>query len=118
VLLGAGSWHLGFTVADPDRPGQWQGLFSSGLPLARAVGPIVLSTLVLTWTGPGWVVLAAVFGGAGLALRPVASWAERRQPIRNPDEIAALICLIVTINAWNAIGVSTRTWQPGTYQPD
>jgi AhpD family alkylhydroperoxidase len=36
----------------------------------------------------------------------------------NPDEIAALICLLVTINAWNAIGVSTRTWQPGTYQPD
>jgi len=36
----------------------------------------------------------------------------------NPDEIAALICLVVTINAWNAIGVSTRTWQPGTYQPD
>jgi hypothetical protein len=36
----------------------------------------------------------------------------------NPDEIADLICLVVTINAWNAIGVSTRTWQPGTYQPD
>jgi hypothetical protein len=35
-----------------------------------------------------------------------------------PREIAALVCLIVTINAWNAIGVSTRTWQPGTYQPD
>ena len=33
------------------------------------------------------------------------------------DEIAALVALIVTINAWNAIGVSTRTWPPGTYQP-
>ena len=32
-------------------------------------------------------------------------------------EVAALISLIVTINAWNAIGVSTRTWEPGSYQP-
>src|SRR6266545_7452056 len=28
----------------------------------------------------------------------------------NQDEIAALVSLIVVINAWNAIGVSTRTW--------
>jgi AhpD family alkylhydroperoxidase len=32
-------------------------------------------------------------------------------------EIAALVSLIVAINAWNAIGVSTRTWVPGSYQP-
>jgi AhpD family alkylhydroperoxidase len=34
-----------------------------------------------------------------------------------PDEIGALVSLIVTINAWNAIGVSTRAWAPGSYQP-
>jgi AhpD family alkylhydroperoxidase len=33
------------------------------------------------------------------------------------DELAALVSLIVTINAWNAIGVSTRAWEPGSYQP-
>jgi AhpD family alkylhydroperoxidase len=33
------------------------------------------------------------------------------------DEIGALVSLIVTINAWNRIGVSTRTWVPGSYQP-
>jgi AhpD family alkylhydroperoxidase len=33
------------------------------------------------------------------------------------DEIAALISLIVTINAWNAISVSTRAWTPGSYEP-
>jgi AhpD family alkylhydroperoxidase len=32
------------------------------------------------------------------------------------DEIAALLCLIVAINAWNAVGVSTRAWQPGSYE--
>ncbi|HUD80534.1 MAG TPA: carboxymuconolactone decarboxylase family protein [Streptosporangiaceae bacterium] len=33
------------------------------------------------------------------------------------DELAALVSLIVTINAWNAIGVTTRAWLPGSYQP-
>jgi len=33
------------------------------------------------------------------------------------DEVAALIGLIVTINAWNAISVTTRAWEPGSYEP-
>lgn len=32
-----------------------------------------------------------------------------------PDEVAALVCLIVTINAWNGLSVSTRAWLPGSY---
>ena len=32
----------------------------------------------------------------------------------SPDEIAALLSLIVAINAWNAIAVSTRAWTPGS----
>ncbi|HEX7164255.1 MAG TPA: carboxymuconolactone decarboxylase family protein [Trebonia sp.] len=34
-----------------------------------------------------------------------------------PGEIAALLSLIITINAWNAIGVTARAWTPGSYQP-
>jgi AhpD family alkylhydroperoxidase len=34
-----------------------------------------------------------------------------------PDEVAALVSLIVAINAWNMISVSTRAWEPGSYQP-
>ena len=33
------------------------------------------------------------------------------------DEVAALVSMIVTINAWNAISVTTRAWEPGSYQP-
>jgi AhpD family alkylhydroperoxidase len=33
------------------------------------------------------------------------------------DELAALLSLVVTINAWNAISVTTRCWEPGSYQP-
>jgi AhpD family alkylhydroperoxidase len=32
------------------------------------------------------------------------------------DEIAALVSLLVAINAWNAIGVSLHAWVPGSYQ--
>src|SRR5262245_2695609 len=35
----------------------------------------------------------------------------------SPDEIGALLSLIVTINAWNAISVATRAWVPGSYEP-
>ena len=35
----------------------------------------------------------------------------------SPREVAALLSLIVTINAWNAIGVAARCWEPGSYQP-
>jgi AhpD family alkylhydroperoxidase len=33
------------------------------------------------------------------------------------DELGALVSLITTINAWNALAVSTRAWEPGSYQP-
>ena len=29
-----------------------------------------------------------------------------------PDEVGALLALIVTINAWNALGVASRAWTP------
>jgi AhpD family alkylhydroperoxidase len=33
------------------------------------------------------------------------------------DEVGALVSLIVTVNAWNAVAVSTRAWVPGSYEP-
>ena len=47
---------------------------------------------------------------------PAAAYAAVAEQY-SPDEIAALLCLIVTINAWNTIGVTTRAWTPGSYQP-
>ncbi len=32
-------------------------------------------------------------------------------------EVAALLSLILTINAWNTIGVTTHAWLPGSYEP-
>ncbi len=47
---------------------------------------------------------------------PVAAYDEVAA-LFSADEVAALIGLIITINAWNTIGVSTRAWAPGSYQP-
>jgi AhpD family alkylhydroperoxidase len=33
------------------------------------------------------------------------------------QEQAALLSLIVAINAWNALGATTQAWEPGSYQP-
>jgi AhpD family alkylhydroperoxidase len=34
-----------------------------------------------------------------------------------PETLAQLIAQLVTINAWNRIGVTTRCWEPGSYEP-
>jgi AhpD family alkylhydroperoxidase len=43
---------------------------------------------------------------------PDADWEAAARHF-SPDELGALVGLIVTINAWNAIGVSTRAWPVG-----
>jgi AhpD family alkylhydroperoxidase len=47
---------------------------------------------------------------------PAAAY-DAAAEVLTPGEIAALLALIITINAWNAIGVTTRAWTPGSYQP-
>src|SRR5258708_49578 len=42
---------------------------------------------------------------------PAAAY-EAAAEVLTPGEIAALLALIITISAWNAIGVTTRAWTP------
>ena len=42
---------------------------------------------------------------------PAAAYDEVAEHF-SPDEIGALLALVVTINAWNAISVATRAWSP------
>jgi AhpD family alkylhydroperoxidase len=46
---------------------------------------------------------------------PAEAYAEVAEHYQ-PDEVAALVSLLVAINAWNTVGVSTRSWVPGTYE--
>ncbi|MFG2722744.1 MFS transporter [Streptomyces sp. NPDC048416] len=80
MMQSAGAWQIGFDLAQGDQQGQYQGFFGMGVPLARMLGPLLLTALVVDWGTPGWLLLGALFLGAGLALGPAVRWAERGNP--------------------------------------
>ncbi|MEV8535580.1 MFS transporter [Streptomyces sp. NPDC051211] len=71
----AGSWQIGFALAPADRIGQYQGFFGTGVPVARTLGPLLLTSLLLLWGIPGWLLLGGVFVAASYAMGPAARWA-------------------------------------------
>ncbi len=46
---------------------------------------------------------------------PLPVWEEAADSY-SEDELAALVALITAINAWNSVGVATRSWRPGSYE--
>ncbi|MEU3606839.1 MFS transporter [Streptomyces sp. NPDC035033] len=73
----AGSWQLGLGLAPADRIGQYQGFYGAGVPVARTLGPLVVTTLLIGGGPAGWLLLGGVFALAATATGPVARWAER-----------------------------------------
>src|SRR5690606_29522919 len=43
VLSQAGAWGLSFELADPRRPGAYQGMYSMAFAIAAMVGPLVIT---------------------------------------------------------------------------
>ncbi|MFG2874921.1 MFS transporter [Streptomyces sp. NPDC048337] len=72
----AGSWQIGFSLAPADRIGQYQGFFGTGVPVARTAGPLVLTSLILVWGIPGWLLLGAVLLAASYGMGPAVRRAE------------------------------------------
>ncbi|GAA3250349.1 MFS transporter [Nonomuraea helvata] len=77
MLLASGSWEIGFGLAPDDKQGQYQGFFGTGVAVARMLGPVVLTTLVLGGGTVGWLVLGAAFVAAGAAMAPAVRWGQR-----------------------------------------
>jgi MFS family permease len=86
VLCAAGVWvtaagfSLSFGLAPAHAQGQYQGLTLLGLDAAAAVGPALLTALVLGLGRPGWIVLGVGFAATGLLGPAVTRWAERTRP--------------------------------------
>ncbi|MYQ47572.1 MFS transporter [Streptomyces sp. SID4985] len=78
MLLGSGSWEIGFALAPPDKQGQYQGFYGAGTAVARLIGPLLLTTLILSGGTLGWLLLGALFLTAGLAMGPAVRWASGR----------------------------------------
>ncbi|RSS42970.1 MFS transporter [Streptomyces sp. WAC08241] len=72
----AGAWQIGFALAPADRIGQYQGFYGTGVPVARTLGPLLVTTLLIGWGVPGWLLLGGVFLIAGAATGPAVRWAE------------------------------------------
>ncbi|MEV5571790.1 MFS transporter [Spirillospora sp. NPDC052269] len=71
MLHSASAAELGFGLAQDGRQGQYQGFFGMAPQLARMAGPMVLTSLLVGWGSPGWLVLGALFLLSGLAVGPV-----------------------------------------------
>lgn len=72
----AGSWQIAFDLAPADRIGQYQGFFGTGVPVARTLGPTLVTALVISWGAPGWILLGGLFLAAGCAMGPAVRRAE------------------------------------------
>lgn len=72
----AGSWQIGFELAPAERIGQYQGFFGTGVPVARTLGPLVLTSLILLWGIPGWLLLGAVLLAASYGMGPAVRLAR------------------------------------------
>ncbi len=86
MMQASGAWELSFGLAPEGRHGQYQGFFGSGFTVARMLGPLLVTTVVLGWGTAGWLLLGGVFVTAGVAFGPAVRWAERTRGNRVDTE--------------------------------
>jgi MFS family permease len=91
MMHGAASWEVGFALAPADRQGEYQGFYGMAPQLARMLGPVVVTTVLVGWGFAGWLALGGLFLAAGLLVRPVVRWAsgEVRQGLRYAGVLGA-----------------------------
>ncbi|HEX6685561.1 MAG TPA: hypothetical protein VF062_22490, partial [Candidatus Limnocylindrales bacterium] len=73
----AGSWGISFDLAPDHAQGQYQGMYNTGWSLAAIIAPAILTTVVVDWTGPGWIVFGALYAATGAAVPIAVRWAQR-----------------------------------------
>lgn len=83
----AGSWQLSFDLAPADRVGEYQGFFGTGVTIARTLGPLVVTTLLIGWGTAGWLLLGGVTLAASYAMGPVARRGTASQPEVRPRPV-------------------------------
>ena len=60
------AWRLSFAIAPPEDRNVYLATFSMGRSLSRAIGPLLMTGVVLALGEAGWIALAAVFAGAAV----------------------------------------------------
>jgi hypothetical protein len=87
MMHGAASWEVGFALAPADRQGQYQGFYGMAPQIARMLGPVVVTTLLIGRGLAGWLVLGGLFLAAGMLVRPVVRWASAQVGQHGADPV-------------------------------
>lgn len=72
VVQATAAWQLSFDLADPNRSGEYQGVFASGSSVGPVIAPLLISALLTSTGNGGWLLLASLVLFLGLA-HPLAA---------------------------------------------
>jgi MFS family permease len=78
-LIGsAGSWSIGFGLADENHQGQYQGVWGLSWGLSGTLGPSLVTALVIGMGASGWWILAVMFAVNGTVMHKLVtkSWSK------------------------------------------
>ncbi|GIF16565.1 MFS transporter [Actinoplanes teichomyceticus] len=89
LWVSAAQWFVQVEVPPAAQRGLYVGLDKSVQGVTRLAGPAGLTFLVIQSGGWGWWVIAGIFAGCAVAVRPVMAWIERTPrtaelPARSP----------------------------------
>jgi MFS family permease len=74
----AGEWFLSVELAPLHLRGRYLGLFKTSMALQQAIGPLVVTAILVHRGRMGWIALALVIASAALASRRLAAYAMSR----------------------------------------
>jgi MFS family permease len=77
LLAAAGSWSIGFDLAQEKHMGQYQGVYSLGWGLGGSFGPLYVTSMILGFGVAGWWIMGAVFFVAGFLMHALV----KRHPV-------------------------------------
>ena len=80
-LIGsAGSWSIGFGLADESHQGQYQGVWGLSWGLSGTLGPALVTALVIGMGISGWWILATIFAINGTVMHKLVTKRWGRTP--------------------------------------
>lgn len=68
VVGSAGSWSIGFGLADEKHQGQYQGVYSLSWGVGGTIGPAFVTAMAITIGQLGWVYMAVIFAVTGVLM--------------------------------------------------
>jgi MFS family permease len=80
MLQSAGAWSLSYGLAPEDRQGEYLGAFAMGTRIYDALGPVLVTSMILGLGQLGWALLGLLYAGLAAGLSAAARWAAGTLP--------------------------------------